>query len=494
MPWQGQVLDVALEVERRVFAPCPKCVGLCEGHNQFVYQEVIVTVPRQSGKTTMMLSLILARCMGLENQRVVYTAQTRADARKKWFEEWIPVLEVSPFNEFIDKRLANGDESLTFPDTRSRQGLVASTAKAGHGQTLDMGIVDEAFAQSDSRLEQSLKPAMITRHQPPHRGAQLWIISTAGTITASPYLLGKVEAGREIAMAGLNKQVAYFEWSAPDDADPADHEVWANCMPALGRTAQIDSIEADFRTMDLHEFQRAYLNQWTTIAVDPVIPIKDWMELATLQPGDTDGIPIMLSVDVSQSREMAAIAASGRLPDGKFFVEVIKHEKYVSWVVPTLKKLIQEHDVRGLIVDPLGPSSSMIDELKDVHVQLKVTNAQEMGRACESLFDSVADYHNVVHAGQDVVSRALDGAVKRNIGDGGWGWGRRNSGVDISPLVAITLARWHAEVEGTAGAQAWDLNQIVADLRQRKLDEAGLTEGQAHGVEERPGGVSFVPL
>jgi hypothetical protein len=35
----------------------------------------------------------------------------------------------------------------------------------------------------------------------------------------------------------------------------------------------------------------------------------------------------------------------------------------------------------------------------------------------------------------------VKGAAKRPLGDA-WAWSRKSSGVDISPLVAITLAVW----------------------------------------------------
>jgi phage terminase large subunit-like protein len=476
MPWQRMVLDVALEIE----------------NGQFVYKEIIVTVPRQSGKTTMMLSLILARALGLTNQRIVYTAQTRADARKKWAEEWLPVLQLSQFSDHIKTRQANGDEALIFPETGSRQGLIASTAKAGHGQTLDLGIVDEAFAQPDARLEQSLKPAMITRNMPPHKGAQLWIVSTAGTLTSSPYLLGKVEAGREIATSGLNKQVAYFEWSASEDDDPADESTWWGCMPALGRTAMIDSIRTDFLSMDLHEFQRAYLNQWTTISVDPVIPLTEWNQLNV--PFDSTGIPAVLAIDVTPDRSASSIAAAGQLPDGKIFVEVIKHQQGIKWVVPAIKQIVASHEVRAIVLDTLGPAGSLVDELETVYVTLKKVTAQELGRACSMIYDAATDYRSLVHRGQPDVSAALDGGAKRPIGDGGWAWGRKNSGVDISPLVAITLAHWYVSTNGTSGAGVWNLDEIVQELRERRAAEGGQETITSREPQPLAGGVTFVPL
>jgi phage terminase large subunit-like protein len=173
-----------------------------------VYREVVLTVPRQSGKTTLLLVLILLRALGARAQNIRYTAQTGSDARKKWMDDWLPALKESPFSAFYRERLTNGHEALLFKNG-SLQGLVATTKKSGHGGSLDLGILDEAFAHPDARLEQALKPAMITRPQP-----QLWIVSTAGTKKDSPYLWGKVETGRAMVERGLTDSTAYFEWSA----------------------------------------------------------------------------------------------------------------------------------------------------------------------------------------------------------------------------------------------------------------------------------------
>ncbi len=77
MPWQRQVVDVALEVDDA---------------GQFVYRDVVLTVPRQQGKTTLSLSLILHRALVRSRQHIVYCAQSALDARKKWDADWVPVV------------------------------------------------------------------------------------------------------------------------------------------------------------------------------------------------------------------------------------------------------------------------------------------------------------------------------------------------------------------------------------------------------------------
>ncbi|MCL5459990.1 phage terminase family protein, partial [Loigolactobacillus coryniformis] len=86
------------------------------------------------------------------------------------------VLEGSGFRNQFSKRLTNGSEGFDWLNG-STFDLVATMEKSGHGDTLDLGIIDEAFAQTDDRLEQAMEPATITRQSP-----QIWIISTAGEI------------------------------------------------------------------------------------------------------------------------------------------------------------------------------------------------------------------------------------------------------------------------------------------------------------------------
>ena len=190
-------------------------------------------------------------------QRMVYTAQTRKDAREKWEEDFAPDIEASSvLRNRIAMHWGSGREHMRFPNG-SRFGLESTTEKSGHGGILDEADMDEAFALPDSRAEQAFRPAMITRPN-----TQLGWISTAGWLDGSPYLESKVAKGRAAVDSGARSGLAYFEWSAPDDCDPDDPEVWRACMPALGYTISQESIAYEFSAMDLAEFQRAYLNIW----------------------------------------------------------------------------------------------------------------------------------------------------------------------------------------------------------------------------------------
>ena len=243
MPWQHEVNTVATEL-----GP----------DGRFVYRQVVLEVMRQQGKSVDLLSMMIARGLRRPGTQISYTAQTRLDARHRLLDVWWPRIQRSRLAPLVDVRRGSGSEALLFKNG-SMLGLVSNTQTSGHGDVLDLGVIDEAWAQEDDHLEQAMRPAMMTRD------AQLWIVSAAGT-EKSAYFRGKVDDGRARAEMGLTDTGCYIGYSAADDADPADPVTWRACMPALGLTVFEETVKADLDLMELAEFRRAYLCQWPEVA------------------------------------------------------------------------------------------------------------------------------------------------------------------------------------------------------------------------------------
>lgn len=417
LPWQRQVADVALELD-------PKT-------DRLVYREVTITVPRQSGKTTLILPVAADRAIGWgRRQNIVYTAQTRNDARKKWEDDQLPILDHSPFRPLFRVRKTNGNEAILWKNG-SRHGLTATTKKSGHGSTLDLAFIDEAFAQTDFRLEQAMKPAMITRPDP-----QLWVVSTAGD-EDSVFLWSKVETGRALADAAVDEGACYFEWSAAEDADAGDPATWWSCMPALGHTVTEAAVAADFLSMPRVEFERAYLNRWVRGKADRVIPAEMWD--ACSNPRSRVSDPVTFAYDVTPDHAMASIAVAGRAGE-RTHVEIIEHRPGTNWVVDRLVSLANRWNPAAVGADLSGPAGALVPRLEDAGVPVTPIGAREATQACGAFFEA-AQQRDLVHVDQAELAAALDGATQRIIGDA-WKWSRTNSTVDISPLVAVTIAHW----------------------------------------------------
>jgi phage terminase large subunit-like protein len=243
MPWQTMVNQVATETS----------------DGRPVYRQVVIEVPRQQGKSVNLLSLMVSTALRRPGTQITYSAQTRLDAKHRLLDVWLPIIKRSKLRSLVTPRRGSGSEALLFANG-SMIGLLSGTEVSGHGDSVALGVVDEAWSQTDDRIEQALRPAMMTR-----RDGQLWIVSTAGKESSS-YFRGKVQDGRARAELGVTDTACYFGWSAADDADPAAESTWAACMPALAHTVDVATVRADFETMPLPEFRRAYLCQWPEVA------------------------------------------------------------------------------------------------------------------------------------------------------------------------------------------------------------------------------------
>ena len=419
MPWQRHVADIAYELD--------------EETGRLAYREVRLTVPRQSGKTTLMLAAMTHRCIAMgSRQRIFYTAQTGKDARLKWEDEHVPVLERSALGKLIQVRRTNGSEAIRW-DNGSIWSLLATTESAGHGAQADLGVLDEAFSYVDDRLEQAMKPAMVTRPQP-----QLWIVSTAGT-EDSLYLNEKIDDGRIRASAGQTSSVAFFEWSAPEDAEISDPDTWRACMPALGITVPIEAIRSDFESMREPEFRRAYLNQrQDRAAAAPwqIISEEDWKACADTSSAIADQPTIAL--DVTPSRSMASLCAAGTRSDGAAHVEVIGNRPGTSWVLDWFAAEDRVRTYRTIVIDPVSGANSLVSDLRNLGLQIVEVGTRQMVAGCGKFYD-LATQGRLRHIDQVPLNAAVAGSKKRNLGDA-WAWHRRDNSVDVSPLVAATLA------------------------------------------------------
>jgi hypothetical protein len=90
------------------------------------------------------------------------------------------------------------------------------------------------------------------------------------------------------------------------------------------------------------------------------------------------------------------------------------------------------------VLDPRSPAGALVPDLIAAGVEPVEVNGTEHAQACGMFFEAATGGW-LRHIGQPNLAAALDGATKRPLGDA-WAWNRVGSSVDISPLVAVTLA------------------------------------------------------
>jgi hypothetical protein len=419
MPWQQLVADVGgelVENEQGLLIPA--------------YREVVFTVPRQNGKTSLVLAWECQRAIGWEHlgpQRISYSAQTGADARKKLIHDQKPILDRAQKALGI-KRIyeAIGAEGVVW-NNGSRLTLLNNTAAGGHGPTIDLGIKDELFADYDGRRDQALIPAMATK-----AAGQALACSTMGTEESIPWN-ALVDRGRMAVDTDSRQGIAYFEWSANPDDDLDDPRTWPTFMPAFDYTITAPVVAHARTSLTDSEFRRAFGNLKTK-ADDRVLPLREW-DAACSDIATPDPVQVF-ALDVNPERSAGAIVAAGPA-----VAELVDHRDGIGWTVGRATDLDGAHGHPLWVVDSTGPAASLIPALEAAGLRVHAASPRDLINACGQFYDGVMERSFAIRR-HPKLDAAAAGAGKRTVGDA-WAWTRKGSG-DTSPLVAATLALWGA--------------------------------------------------
>lgn len=427
LPWVVDALEVLFEYRPTRSGP------------EFRFREAVLSTPRQCMKSSLGLGLLVHRAAVLEAARpqaTVYSAQSGLEARRKFRDDWLPVLKRSPIAGAIENiRLGGGTESILFKGG-GRLEPIATTESAAHGRTIDLAVLDEAFSDTDDSREQAVVPATLTRGA--HTGGTPMVItvSTAGT-DASTYLRRKIDAGRASVEVGVDNGLYFCEYGMPDDADLDDEELWWRHHPGLGHLISLTAIRHLRSTMPDSDWRRAIANQWVHTA-RTVIPFDAW--LACRDTAASPGARLMFGVDVNPERTHTAIAAAD--PDGA--LELVEYRPGLSWVPERIVELLHTYRTARVIVDGAGPASTLLAELeRSVGARrLRVLTAREGAQASATLLDGVVERWLMVRP-HPALDAAVAGARKRQRGDA-FTWARQSPTTDLCPLVAASLAVWAA--------------------------------------------------
>lgn len=307
-------------------------------------------------------------------------------------------------------------------------------------------IFDEAMFLPEVSMG-SILPVISAQPDP-----QVWYMGSAvdQTIHEDGVSFARVRAR---ALSGEDPRLAYFEWSMDAETpDLVDDDMLDDLMeiaksnPALGRRISPDYIEAERRELDRRTFavERGCVGDWPPLdgSNHQVIPIQVWDSLADDPAADGARLldPVCFAFDVSPDRSRSAIVASGARSDGLTQMEVVDHRPGTAWVPRRLAELCERHEVVKVLCGGSSQAESLVKDCWDEGVVVEVIETGDHALACGK-FTQLIDDRELRHLGGEDLRAAVKGAGKRPLGDA-WLWSRKNSTVNIAPLVAGTLAVW----------------------------------------------------
>lgn len=415
-----------------------------------------VWVPRQNGKGAILEARALAGLFLLRERLILWSAHEFKTAA----EAFIRIKELIQSTPHLHKRVkryweGNGEQGIELHQSAggSRLRFVARSRGSGRGFSGDLIILDEAQDLTAAQMAAML-PTISARPN-----AQVLFTGTPPDDPAA-WCYGLKEDGE----AGVAR-LAHFDWGADVDltnpravrAATADVDLWYACNPSLGIRIRHETVEDEAKPSGLGDrFPVERLGVWLPKAGEgsSVLKVDDWNALADLESRRSG--PIAIAVDITPDRRTSTIAIWGHRRDGLGHTEVIDRRPGTDWLVARLVDLKTRWAPVAIGLDDKGPAGSLLVDLAKAGIKppdvddqpkrgdLYIPTAQDVAAACGQLVDAVTQ-QTFRHIDQEELEDAVKGAATRPLGDA-WAWSRRIASADISPLVAVTLARraWEA--------------------------------------------------
>lgn len=413
LPWQRYFIRVATELNP---------------DGTYRYRNVVLTVPRQSGKTTVVRALYATRALINKNRKSFIFAQTGKDSRERLFE-LAEQLTNSPIGKQIKVRRAAENPNILFP-TGSKIQSFPPTAESTHGYNFSDAFLDEIFAFDDatgSNLLGAIVPAMQT-----HKDRQVIFVSTKGTPN-STFLNGWIAKGRD-AVSDPDAGIAYFEWALEDGLDAFDSSNWDFHPGLQGGLITKDDIQSA-TNMGKGEFTRAYMNRQTE-TMEAVLDLAKWNELqgALTVPRRSE---VAIAFEVSYDRSRAAIVAAWK--DGKTTqTKVLMNNTGTSWLQPALEELSAARPL-AVGADKYAQNAVIADALiaDNPDIKLKLLKPEDIKTGSVSFKARIED-GTIRHDGHLALKTAVSSAQTRPMGEG-WVFSHKSEPELIAAVVACRL-------------------------------------------------------
>jgi hypothetical protein len=341
-------------------------------------------------------------------------------------------------------RYANGEQGI---ELLSGQRLKYRARTGGSGRGFaksDLIVYDEAQHLGREHLAAS-GPSKLA-----NPNSQTWYAGSGGLATSA--VAWKI---RRDALAGDAGRLAYNEHTAEkvsllggrvvsERPESDDRVAWYEAMPGLGRWVTEESMESLYDELGAEAFAREGLCVW-----DPepgidggVIDAEKWA--ACRDENSKPSGPVSFAIDVSPERSWGSIAVAGGLHvEITGDDEIFDYRPGTHWIVARAKRLQEKWG--GKVAVAVGsPAWSLEEDLRAAKVEIVEVSPAQHAQACGDLFDDI-ETGRLRHIGQRALNAAVAGADKAPYSRDAWLWSRRTSSVDISPLVAVTLAHWVAQ-------------------------------------------------
>jgi phage terminase large subunit-like protein len=399
------------------------------------YRQVVVSIPRQSGKS--LLGALLGLWGVAMRQGQTLSLASSAEQARIIYDR---VLHTITGNETLKKRFKKTTErrGIVSADGLSRYDIRPAKEAALQGLPLNTVLADELHL-----WKKGMWTACVMGTSQKEDGIIIGI-TTAGDDT-SETLIDLYKQGQRAANGDPElERFGFFCWQAPEGAEVLDPASVLASNPAVecGRIP-LDRVMSDLATIPEHEARRYRLNQFISGTS------ASWLPGELFHAAAGNGVSVLegsvLGIDITAKWEFATIAAANKNGD------VVETELVASFVQPNenqlynyLTTLYKEHRIKALVIDGVR-APNLAKRLKLAGYTIWQLYSKEVSAACSQGY-AMFQTGKIRHNNDPLLIAQAPRGVAKYVGEN-WYLSRRESYGDIDAVLATLFAVYVAAAE-----------------------------------------------
>lgn len=413
-------------------------------YGNFVNLECGLSVPRQNGKTEMLIFRIIYGIL-FRHAKGLYTAQQddTANEVKKRVQKFFYESEHEEIFNLLTPRFRKKPENLDFIEFMNGASYKFKTRTRLGG--LGVGYDDLIFDEAAEVLDQHQSTLLPTISSAKTGNPQVIYVGTPPMAESVGTVYPRVRKEKLAGGPG-----AWTEFGVEKFTDPKNKNAWYKANPSMGYFLLPSVVEVESGSMSADDFNRMRLGWWSGIEEKRAIAQKDWEELATEKPEFDDGYMPVYAVKFSPDRSDFSLVVSQPLSDGRIHVEVIMNRPISDGYVKLARWLIERwKNSAKIVIDGATGAPILLEELKSGGVPLKRIHQPSMKEvvAAHQFMRDAIDQAELSHYDQPLLNQVVRVTKERSFGRyGGFGWESMNKNITTSALDAATFALWGQKV------------------------------------------------
>lgn len=386
---------------------------------------VVMSIPRQVGKTFLIGAVVFALCLLTPGTTVLWTAHRLRTANETFgkMQAFARRKQVKPHVAKVV--LGSGDEEIVF---HNGSRILFGARERGFGRgfdNVDVEVFDEAQILTENAID-DMVPATNTAANP--------LLLFVGTPPKPSDQSSVFTAKRMVALNGGDEDGAYIEFSADRDCDPEDRAQWVKANPSYPVRTPDAAMLRMKKNLSAESFVREGLGVWDAPAISRLFAPGVWERVChsgVAQP--KHGLVLAFDVNAEQTSSSIAVASAGGVGG------LVDRRPGVGWAVDEVIRVAKDRGAK-VALSSAGPAGAHVAELERAGVEVVPVGPADYRSAC-GWFRTQVDEDRLTIERHDALDAAVRAASVRASGDG-FVWDRRTG--DITALVALTLATYVA--------------------------------------------------